>query len=185
LTTSDIVVSKTPPTSPFAGLIWIKPVDSSSGGGSGDSGDPEEFSSVEVVYSATCSELGWTSRNYIGTNYNSKSLSGTLYGSGQSTALSNCSYTVQIPLNLGSSTTQKTNILCRLTGTNGSSIELSGSVSGTGEKLVVLTKTTSTWIGSGGSVSFTICTDGTGTYSNVLNSRASSALFKVDCVATS
>lgn len=186
LTKQDIVISKTQPANPVTGMLWISPgVPSSGGGSSGGSGDTTP-TSVEATYSATVSTLGWNSaRTYIGTDYNNKSRSGTLTGSGIATSLTKCSYSAYIPLFLGTSTVQNTTILCTLTGANGEEVELSGKAYGTGEKLILLTGTSSNWIGTGSYVSFTICTDGSGTYANVLNSKASSAVFSVTCTATS
>lgn len=183
LTSRDIVVSKTQPTSPFAGMIWIKPITQEDSGSSGSDEEIETIESVEAIYSSTCSSLGWASRSYIGSSY-STSKSGTLYGNGRSTTLTNCTYTVQIPLHLGYTTAQNTNVMCKLTGANGQFVEFAIPVSGTGEKLATGVFQSSVWIGTGDTVLFQICTNATGTYSNVLNSKAGAAEFKVTCVAT-
>lgn len=184
LTTQDIVVSEVQPANPFKGMIWLKPGVPTSGGG--DSGSTTTPTTITVKYSATVSELKWnSSRIYIGTNYNSKSRTGTLNGNGATTTSTKCSYSALVPLYLGNSEKQNTTVLCRLTGTNGKTVELSGNVYGTGETQAHLTCSSSDWIATGGYVSFTICTNGKGTYTNVLNSRASNAEFSVVCTATS
>lgn len=184
LTNQNIVYGKAQPANPFEGMIWLQPYTPSSSGGSSGSTPPPAPTGVEVVYEATCSQLGWTSRDYIGTNYNSKSKTGTLYGSGRSASSTNCTYNVSIPLYLGTGASQNTTVLCRLTGSNGQQVELSGTVYGTGACIVQMSRTVNTWIGTGSTINFTICTNGTGTYTNVLNSRAGGEIFKVTCKST-
>lgn len=167
----DIVISTQQPSSGKAGMVWVKP-------------DPSSSVGSEYTFKIPSS---WGSRLAL---YNNQR-SGSLTGQGVSTSYTNCKYTIDVPIYIRAHSGTPAGGTLRCVVSNGSqsitfTAHVDESATGTGNRVITMTATSSVWLGSANSLSFTLSCDQVSGYYvyNVLNSSDTASSIHLSCTAS-
>lgn len=173
LSSYDISISTSAPSNPHAGMIWIKP-------------DTSTSSTTTLS-----KQITWGSRANMVNNIKT----GTLTGSATAAVGSVYTYTIRIPVYIQTRDADITGGLLHfdVATTSGGDPVLEASKTvlqtdyGSGNKVIEITMTSSTWLGSYSSLYFTLyVTRISGYYAyNVLNSSDATASITLNCTSTS